>query len=98
MSAAAISGSIRSAYLAALPAAAIGEIHLAGHSVNDVDGQEILIDDHGSAVAEPVWALYRAALSALRAAADPGRMGQPPAGSIGAAGRGRQGRCRLPQI
>ena len=50
------------AYLAGLPATAIGEFHLAGHSVNDVDGQEILIDDHGSAVAEPVWALYRAAL------------------------------------
>ena len=51
------------AYLEALPAAAIGEFHLAGHSINDVDGQEILIDDHGSAVAEPVWALYRAALA-----------------------------------
>ena len=51
------------AYLAGLPAAAIGEFHLAGHSVNQVDGQEILIDDHGSAVAEPVWALYRAALT-----------------------------------
>ena len=51
------------AYLAGLPAAAIGEFHLAGHSVNEVDGQEILIDDHGSAVAEPVWALYRAALT-----------------------------------
>jgi uncharacterized protein (UPF0276 family) len=50
------------AYLAALPGAAIGEFHLAGHCINDVDGQEILIDDHGSAVAEPVWALYRAAI------------------------------------
>lgn len=50
------------AYLAALPAAAIGEFHLAGHSVNAVDGQEILIDDHGSEVAAPVWALYRDAL------------------------------------
>nr|UXE45904.1 hypothetical protein Hi04_10k_c5418_00027 [uncultured bacterium] len=50
------------AYLADLPAAAIGEFHLAGHSVNEVDGQEIRIDDHGSAVAEPVWALYRVAL------------------------------------
>jgi uncharacterized protein (UPF0276 family) len=50
------------AYLEALPAA-IGEFHLAGHSINDVDGQEILIDDHGSAVAEPVWVLYRAALA-----------------------------------
>jgi uncharacterized protein (UPF0276 family) len=51
------------AYLAELPPAAIGEFHLAGHSANDVGGQEILIDDHGSAVAEPVWALYRAALT-----------------------------------
>jgi len=50
------------AYLAALPEAAVGEIHLAGHHVNLVDGREILIDDHGSAVAAPVWALYRAAL------------------------------------
>jgi uncharacterized protein (UPF0276 family) len=50
------------AYLAVLPAAAIGEFHLAGHSINEVDGQEILIDDHGSEVAPPVWALYRDAL------------------------------------
>jgi uncharacterized protein len=50
------------AYLAALPAAAIGEFHLAGHSVNEVEGREILIDDHGSQVAPPVWALFREAL------------------------------------
>ena len=44
------------AYLDALPAAAIGEIHLAGHHVaQDVD---VLIDDHGSRVAQPVWELY----------------------------------------
>jgi uncharacterized protein (UPF0276 family) len=50
------------AYLAALPAAAVGEIHLAGHAVNDADGRPILIDDHGSPVAAPVWALYEQAL------------------------------------
>ena len=50
------------AYLAALPEAAIGELHLAGHSVNEAGGREILIDDHGSTVAEPVWALCREAL------------------------------------
>ena len=50
------------AYLAALPPAAVGEIHLAGHARNDADGRTILIDDHGSRVAEPVWALYRDAL------------------------------------
>ena len=53
------------AYLAALPEAAIGEIHLAGHAVNDSDGEPILIDDHGSRVAEPVWALLRATLQRI---------------------------------
>ena len=50
------------AYLAALPPAAVGEIHLAGHAVNDADGHEILIDDHGSPVAPAVWSLYERAL------------------------------------
>ncbi len=53
------------AYLAALPSQAIGEIHLAGHAVNDSDGEPILIDDHGSRVAEPVWALLRATLQRI---------------------------------
>ncbi len=48
------------AYLDTLPVEAIGEIHLAGHhAAEDVD---ILIDDHGSRVAEPVWDLHAAAL------------------------------------
>jgi uncharacterized protein (UPF0276 family) len=48
------------AYLDALPIAAIGEIHLAGHhAAEDVD---VLIDDHGSRVAQPVWELHAAAL------------------------------------
>ena len=51
------------AYLAALPAEAIGEIHLAGHAANDADGRTVLIDDHGSRVAEPVWRLYEQALA-----------------------------------
>ena len=47
-------------YLDALPIEAICEIHLAGHyTAEDVD---ILIDDHGSRIAEPVWDLYVAAL------------------------------------
>jgi len=50
-------------YLDTLPAWAIGEIHLAGHSVNDADGRPILIDDHGSRVTEGVWALYARALA-----------------------------------
>lgn len=47
------------AYLDAVPASLIGEIHLAGHLLKEVNGQEIRIDDHGSAVADEVWHLYR---------------------------------------
>jgi len=49
-------------YLDALPAEAIGEIHLAGHALDggaDEGGSALLIDTHGAPVAEPVWALYR---------------------------------------
>lgn len=42
----------------ALPAAAITQYHLAGHSVNDADGEPLLIDDHGSPVGDAVWALF----------------------------------------
>jgi uncharacterized protein (UPF0276 family) len=53
-----------SAYLAGLPPAAIGEIHLAGHSVRPLpDGGTVRIDDHGSRVIAEVWALYREALA-----------------------------------
>ncbi len=50
------------AYLAALPADAIGEIHLAGHQANPVGEGVVLIDDHGSLVSDPVWALHGEAL------------------------------------
>ncbi|MBS0340149.1 MAG: DUF692 domain-containing protein, partial [Proteobacteria bacterium] len=51
-------------YLAAMPASAIGEIHLAGHAVRRTKGAGLLrIDDHGSRVAPEVWALYRRALA-----------------------------------
>ncbi len=47
------------AAIAALPAGCVGEIHLAGH----LQAEHAVIDHHGAAVAEPVWDLYRAALS-----------------------------------
>jgi hypothetical protein len=51
-------------YLAGLPVPAIGEIHLAGHSVRQLDGGQVLrIDDHGSRVAPQVWSLYEQALA-----------------------------------
>lgn len=45
-------------WLEELPGDSITEYHLAGHAVNDADGVPILIDDHGSKVAEAVWMLY----------------------------------------
>jgi len=51
------------AYLDALPAEAIAEIHLAGHALRHLDdGRVLRIDDHGSRVAAEVWTLYAAAV------------------------------------
>ena len=50
-------------YVDSLPGGSIGEFHLAGHAeVQLEDGQRVRIDDHGSRVAPPVWALYQHAL------------------------------------
>jgi uncharacterized protein (UPF0276 family) len=52
-------------YLRALPAEAIGEIHLAGFSVNRFEDGELLIDTHSRPVAEEVWALYAVTVARL---------------------------------
>jgi uncharacterized protein len=49
-------------YLDALPADAVGEVHIAGHSANETNGRTVFIDDHGSPVAPTVWALYEHAI------------------------------------
>lgn len=36
----------------------VGEIHLAGHAVEQHDSGPLLIDDHGSAVTDVTWGLY----------------------------------------
>ncbi|MBI1200661.1 MAG: DUF692 family protein [Phenylobacterium sp.] len=46
------------AYVDAVPAALVGEIHLAGHDADERMGRALLIDTHAAPVAEPVWALY----------------------------------------
>jgi hypothetical protein len=52
------------AYLRALPLAAVGEIHLAGHAQDaDAAGAPLLIDSHGAPVAQAVWDLYAYAIS-----------------------------------
>jgi len=61
------------AFLDALPAAAIGEIHLAGHSERRfddgssllVDGSSLLVDTHSRPVAPAVWQLYRAVIARI---------------------------------
>jgi uncharacterized protein (UPF0276 family) len=47
------------AYIDAFPLHAVGEIHLGGHDTDaDEHGRPLLIDSHGRAVIDPVWALY----------------------------------------
>ncbi|WP_304620118.1 MNIO family bufferin maturase [Paracoccus sediminilitoris] len=46
------------AYLAEFPLEAVGEIHLGGHDAEDLPSGPLLIDAHGSPVADPVWTLY----------------------------------------
>lgn len=51
------------AYLAAIPGDLVEEIHLAGHAIDPAVEPPLLIDDHGSAVPDAVWILYRQALA-----------------------------------
>ena len=47
------------AYLDAMPAERVAEIHLAGHTLKSIGGVELRIDDHASPVPDAVWELYR---------------------------------------
>jgi uncharacterized protein (UPF0276 family) len=52
--------------LQALPLDRVGEIHLAGFAEEvDAAGDRLLIDHHGAAVCQQVWALYDAALQRI---------------------------------
>jgi hypothetical protein len=53
------------AYLAAVAHLPIGEIHLSGHHLRRIGNRAIRIDDHGSPVSDPVWALYEHALDLI---------------------------------
>jgi uncharacterized protein (UPF0276 family) len=56
------------AFIAALPLQAVGQIHLAGFARDlDAAGAPLLIDAHGSAVDEAVWALYATVIAKLGA-------------------------------
>ncbi|MEL6840887.1 MAG: DUF692 domain-containing protein [Pseudomonadota bacterium] len=52
------------AYIDDFPLEAVGEIHLGGHDEDeDETGAPLLIDSHGKAVVDPVWALLDYALA-----------------------------------
>lgn len=56
------------AYLDALPAHRVGQMHLAGHSTRELpDGRSFLIDTHDEPVRAEVWELYRHACESVGA-------------------------------
>jgi uncharacterized protein (UPF0276 family) len=50
-------------FLSHIPRRCVGEMHLAGHSINRFGDVEILIDTHSKPVCQQVWALYDDALT-----------------------------------
>jgi uncharacterized protein (UPF0276 family) len=52
-------------YLRALPADAVGEFHLGGHSEAGGDAAPLLLDTHDRAVAPAVWSLFDTALRVI---------------------------------
>lgn len=58
-------GGDAAAYLYALPAHAIGEIHLAGHARDAHAASRLLIDTHDSPIAAAVWSLYESLISRI---------------------------------
>lgn len=50
------------AYISHIPTEIIGEMHLAGHSITQIEGKELLIDTHGDYVCDEVWELYQHAI------------------------------------
>lgn len=49
-------------FLAGIPVAAVGEMHLAGYEVEGEGAERLLVDTHSRPVYPEVWALYQAAL------------------------------------
>ena len=54
-------------YIDAIPAEAVGEIHLAGHVRKDIEGTPLLIDSHSRPVTDAVWDLYAYTLARVGA-------------------------------
>jgi uncharacterized protein (UPF0276 family) len=52
-------------YIREIPAQAVGEIHLAGHSVEGEGDDRVLVDTHSTHVCDAVWDLYRMTIARL---------------------------------
>ncbi len=50
-------------YLSGIPHELVEEIHLSGHSVQQLEGGTLRVDDHGSRVCSEVWRLYESYIS-----------------------------------
>jgi uncharacterized protein (UPF0276 family) len=55
-------GSSAATFIAGLPQEIVGEIHLAGHTVHDYDGERVVVDTHDTHVCAAVWSLYEQAV------------------------------------
>jgi len=51
------------AFIAALPADVVGEIHVAGHSTEEYGGERVMVDTHDAPVCAEVWGLYAFAIA-----------------------------------
>lgn len=52
-------------YINKIPVGAVSEMHLAGHSLVNIDGRQFRIDDHGARVDSEVWKLFAHTVSRL---------------------------------
>jgi len=50
------------AYLSSFPLHAVGELHLGGHAEDTLPSGPLLIDAHGTPIADAVWELFAAVL------------------------------------
>lgn len=51
------------AFIRGLPQRVVGEIHLAGHTVHEYDGERVVVDTHDTHVCDDVWTLYELAVA-----------------------------------
>jgi uncharacterized protein (UPF0276 family) len=55
-------GTSAAAFIAGLAPSSVGEIHVAGHTIHDYDGERVVVDTHNTHVCAAVWSLYELAV------------------------------------